>query len=383
MPLAGCGAAFATPGGCVQDFAAARDYFPVKSTVQEAERFSIEYHRSYKVVTVTLSSNDPQPLRYLLVLCGTPPPAERDVTTVITIPVRTTVTLSNAYLPMLEAIGAVDSIVAVNDHHHVNSTAVRARIDSGNVVQVGREINLDRERLAALKPDIVLTYGSREPPEALRPLARAGLNAVITAEYRETTPLAYAEWVKFLAAFFNAEAEAERHYDDIAARYRTLRSRTARVSHRPLVLVGGSYRGVWYAPAPQSYTAQIIADAGADYAFRALKGPTGGSEDMVPVDLETAIAYGRGAQFWIDTLDWRSLDEARAQDRRYALFDAYVARRLYNNDARRNAWGANDFWESGLANPDTVLADLIAVFHPELAPGHTLRWYRRLPETVP
>ena len=41
--------------------------------------------------------------------------------------------------------------------------------------------------------------------------------------------------------------------------------------------------------------------------------------------------------------------------------------------------GGGDYWESGVANPHLVLADLIKIFHPDLLPEHTLHYYRRLP----
>jgi iron complex transport system substrate-binding protein len=42
--------------------------------------------------------------------------------------------------------------------------------------------------------------------------------------------------------------------------------------------------------------------------------------------------------------------------------------------------GGNDYWETGVANPDRVLADLISIFHPELLPHHQRSWYWQLPE---
>ena len=38
----------------------------------------------------------------------------------------------------------------------------------------------------------------------------------------------------------------------------------------------------------------------------------------------------------------------------------------------------NDYWESGVANPQSVLADLIRIFHPVLTPDHKLFYYRKL-----
>jgi iron complex transport system substrate-binding protein len=51
---------------------------------------------------------------------------------------------------------------------------------------------------------------------------------------------------------------------------------------------------------------------------------------------------------------------------------------VYNNDARVNANGGNAYYEEGAAHPSLILADLIAIFHPELLPDHELAFFRRL-----
>ena len=51
---------------------------------------------------------------------------------------------------------------------------------------------------------------------------------------------------------------------------------------------------------------------------------------------------------------------------------------VYNNNARINSAGGNDYWESGTVRPDLVLADLIEVFHPDLLTDHRFVYYRQL-----
>ena len=50
-----------------------------------------------------------------------------------------------------------------------------------------------------------------------------------------------------------------------------------------------------------------------------------------------------------------------------------------DSNARLNAHKANDYWESGVVEPDVVLADMIKILHRELLPDHLLKYYRRLP----
>ncbi|GAJ02562.1 unnamed protein product, partial [marine sediment metagenome] len=72
------------------------------------------------------------------------------------------------------------------------------------------------------------------------------------------------------------------------------------------------------------------------------------------------------------------LDDALAADERFGEFNAFKKEQVFNNNARTNESGGNDFWESGTANPHKVLADLIKIFHPELLPEHEFVYYKKL-----
>ena len=95
--------------------------------------------------------------------------------------------------------------------------------------------------------------------------------------------------------------------------------------------------------------------------------------------IEAVVERAREAEYWINTGLARSLAELRGVDDRFRLFTSFRTGRVYNNDARVNPKGGNDFWETGAARPDLVLADLISIFHPELVPDHRRIWYRQLP----
>ena len=76
--------------------------------------------------------------------------------------------------------------------------------------------------------------------------------------------------------------------------------------------------------------------------------------------------------------NWLSMQQVVAEDNRYADFKAVKNRQVFNNNARVNEAGGNDYWEGGISNPDLVLSDLIKIFHPELLPDHKFVYYRQL-----
>jgi iron complex transport system substrate-binding protein len=96
------------------------------------------------------------------------------------------------------------------------------------------------------------------------------------------------------------------------------------------------------------------------------------------MDLEAVYEKALTADLWLNTGSWRSIADARAADPRFSEVPALRRGRIYNNNKRLNPWGGNDYWESGMLRPDAVLADVIAILHPDLLPDHELVYYQRL-----
>lgn len=361
---------------CPAEFMPGTDYFPAKVQIERATGFAVAYGPNYKRVTVRQPwPGAQQEFQYLLVQCGTPVPAEFADLPVIEVPVRSLAALSTTYLPHLEKLGVLDRLVAVDRGARVYQPQVRERLTAGEVAIVGSDRTLDAERLLALAPDLVMTYslGAAEAESKVR-LAAAGLPVVLVGDYAEATPLGRAEWLKFTALFFNQEAAATAEFSGIRDRYEALAARMGDRADRPTVFLGFNYNGTWYAPGGRSYVAQFLADAGADYLWADT--PTTGS---LPLDFESVYARAAKADLWLDgNPTWQTLQDAREADPRYAEFAAWQRGQLFGHTARLSPEGGNDYWESGAANPDVVLADLASIFHPDLRGDRALTYYRRL-----
>ena len=96
------------------------------------------------------------------------------------------------------------------------------------------------------------------------------------------------------------------------------------------------------------------------------------------MDVEAVYERALEADVWLNTGNWRHMDDALAADPRFAAINALRQNHVYNNNRRLNPSGGNDYWESGMLNPDVVLADLITIFHNHLLPDHELVYYRQL-----
>ncbi len=361
--------------GCVDTYVPGVDYFPEKVSLRYADGFTVEYFKNYKVVTVTRPwRNADTTFRYVLVQCGTPAPEGYEDALVIEIPVRRLVVLSTTHLPALVKLGLTDRLVGVGNFRYINTLEVRALIDAGLLTEVGSGAKVNVEKVVALNPELVMTFGVGNPERDAHPkLLEAGLKVAINAEYMEGTPLGRTEWLKFIALFFNAEENAERVFNGIARRYEAIRAQAMTVDERPSVFAGYMYKGTWYMPGGRSYVAQFLQDAGANYLWA-----DNASAGSIPLDFEVVFERAGDADVWINVGRVKTLDELVQQDERYTQFKAFQAGQVYNNNKRLNRFGGNDYWESGLANPDIILADLIYIFHPDLLQEHDLVYYRRL-----
>ena len=345
------------------------------TAVRHAEGFSLESHAGYQLLRVHPSGAAPRQV-YALVPRGTHPAGVPAGATVIETPVRSLVVYSTTHLGPLLALGLEDRVVGVPDTAWVHAPGVRARARRGDVRAVGEQV--DAETLVALRPDAIMISGSGTEGEVIERLAALGIPVVVNADWLEATPLGRAEWMVFVGALFGKAEEATAHFEAVARRYEALMARTQAVAERPAVLVGVPWRGTWYVPGGGSYMAHLLADAGAAYPW-ADDDATG----ALALDFEAVYAKAGSVDVWLNPGDFPSLAALAASHERLTLFEAWQRGAVYNNDRQRTPGGGFAYWERGTVEPDVVLADLIAIFHPRLLPGHDLVYFRQLPAEVP
>ncbi|MFN8530877.1 MAG: ABC transporter substrate-binding protein [Anaerolineae bacterium] len=361
--------------GCVETYDPAVDYFPDKVQIDYASTFQVEYHANYKVITVTTPwQGADQGFTYVLVQCGTPAPEGYEGAEVINVPIQSIVTMSTTYLPHLVSLGVLDTLVGVDETDFIYSPDVLARIAEDNVIEVGGSNLVNVEQVLNLDPDLVMTYGLGSPDYDAHPvLLQAGIPVALNADYVETNPLGRAEWLKFTAMFYNRESIANTVFDQVAQDYEALRETAAAVENRPTVMVNGLFQDTWYVSGGGSYLAQLIADAGGEYLWS-----DDNSVGALPLSLESVLDRAQNADVWLNPNFWFSLSDGLAEDERYAEFAPFQNGTVYNNNARVTDFGGNDYTEGGVLRPDLVLADLIAILHPDLMPDHALYYFRHL-----
>lgn len=363
--------------GCVKTYDAAVDYFPEKASVKDAVGFKVEYFKNYKVVTVLIPwAGATETFRYVLVQCGTPTPAGFEGAQVVEVPAKTAIAMSTTELPALEQIGVLDRLVALDSFLWTNNAKVREMIKAGKLIEIGTGPQVDVEKTINAKPDVIFASGSGVAEYDTHPkLLEAKLAVAIDGSYMEQSPLARAEWSKFIALFFNKEAVVEKTHAEIAAQYRALAEKARAATNKPVVLLGVPQKDDWYMAGGKSYMAQLLADAGAAYPWS-----DDASTGALPLKFEQVLDKAATADIWLVNAFGVFTDTQAivALDPRLGEFAAAKSGALWNNDLQVNVNGGNAYYESGAANPQLMLADLISIVHPELLPDQKPVFHRKL-----
>lgn len=250
---------------------------------------------------------------------------------------------------------------------------MRNRVDSGYVVELGIEDHLNIEHLIQLHPSVVMTYSAGNDLGSLKKVKELGIPVVINAEFLEQHPLGRAEWIKFMALFFEKELEADSIFNSIENEYINLQKQASRYKVKPTVLTGIPYGGVWFLPGGQNYGARFFEDAGCHYLWS--DDPTGG---FLKLSLESVFDKALNADYWIGVGSFETYQDLKSFDNRFANFQAFQNRKVFNYNNRIGATGGNEYLELGYLRPDLVLKDLIQITHPEEYPTPQLYFYKAI-----
>ena len=364
--------------GCIDDFNPSTDYFPDKTKLEFAEKFSVEYHNSYKVVTVRRPDDGGIEEKYVLLQCGAPRPTlTNDLSNaqIITVPITSLFSAASSHMPLLVDLGHVDVLTGIGQSSYVTTEPVRERIRKGDVTEYAPNNVINTELVITKAPSILMSSGGGYS-EAYSGLRKAGVAVVSNVEWQESSALARAEWLKFMAVFLNEERKARAEFDTIRDRYMALKERAGHVPEkdRPRVMTGTVYRGVFEISGGDSYVARLISDAGGVYVWADNK-DSGGSS----VDMESQITRASNADVWINGGNWKSLKTMLSEEPRYKQFKPYKTGNVWLYNRLTNEYGGYDYWSRGVTRPDLILGDLIKIFHPDLAKDHEFVWYKQVP----
>ncbi|VBB48301.1 Periplasmic binding protein [uncultured Paludibacter sp.] len=342
-----------------------------KVILTHAKGFSIKNFDNYKEITVfsPWKKGEVYAKYYLVHDNNTKTPSDG---VKIQVPIKNLGSSSVTHLSFLDLLDEINTVngfckpsLAYNAHFQEN-------VKAGKVTDLGEEFTLNVEKTLALKPDVLMISGYNQTDANVQRIQQAGVPVVYNVEWMETSVLGRAEWIKFIAAFFDKEQQADSIFTDVEKKYNDLKNKALQAKTKPKILSGSNFRGTWYMPSGKNFMGQLYKDAGTDYFYA--NDTTGGS---LPLNIETVLKNFSDAPIWLNC-NYKSISDLIDSDGKHALFQAVKKKQVYNFNKRMLPSTANDFWESSVARPHLLLADVIAILHPEILPNYQLYFAEKL-----
>lgn len=284
-------------------------------------------------------------------------------------PISSTICMTSLQLSNFIKLNETDAVVGITNTRHLFNKDIKKQIKSGHTVRIGIEGNFDNEKIIGINPDIILISPFKRGGYEL--LKEINIPLIPHLGYKERSPLAQAEWIKFTGLLLGKTEKANTIFDEMEKKYNGLKEKVVKTKNRPLVLSGEIRGSAWYAPGGKSFLAQLFNDAGA-YYFLHNNCESGG----INLDYETVYSRAANAQYWriVNNYDGVFTYEALSdEDGRYEDFRAFKEKGIIYCNMRKTP-----FYESMPMEPDLILADFIHIFHPEILPNHSPVYYTLL-----
>src|SRR5690554_5661906 len=160
----------------------------------------------------------------------------------------------------------------------------------------------------------------------------------------ETSPLARAEWIKLMAAFFDKREAGDSLFNAIEQEYLQIRDKVEAVDKKS-VLAGDIFQDTWYVPGGNSFNAELFRDAGLDYRYQ-----DNNESGSIGLDIESVLTQFGKSDIWFGC-EAGAYAELVNNDAKYLLLQPVQHRNVYNNHNRPSQSGRADYLETATALP--------------------------------
>jgi len=276
-------------------------------------------------------------------------------------PVNGLIALSSTQWAPLLKIGKQQIILGISEADFVYDSVMKELLAKGSVEDVMKNGQLDFEKTISLQPELILY--SPGPEGSLDQLKRTGIQLFMWPDYFEDSPLGRAEWLRVIGWLTGEEETTENWFNRIESEYFELKSLIKDTVQKVTIMSDKAFNEQWYVPGGKSYLATIFKDAGADYIWK-----ENSATGSVALDIETIISQASEADFWRIahfTDASYSYEDLKKENEIYAGFKSFQNRKIIFCNTYKTA-----YFETSQFQPQVVLADFIAIFHPHLLPDH-------------
>ena len=289
--------------------------------------------------------------------------------TKVRVPIKNTICMTALQLSNFTVLDAHDVVKGLTGTKNLFNKDILERVKDGRIVKIGMEGNFDTEMVLAANPDIIFISPFKRG--GYEPIKETGITLVPHLGYKELDPLGQAEWIKFVGMFIGKEREANEVFAGIEKRYNDIKLLASKSEKRPTVFSGEMHSGTWHAVGGKNYLAQIFRDAGAEYIIN--------DEETAGENLEFEKMYALAAKsdYWRILNSFPgdfSYDALKASEPRNELFQAFKEKKVIYCNMKKQA-----YYEISPVQPDVLLKDFVAIFHPELVePDYQATYYKLL-----
>ena len=347
------------------------------SQLKYAKGFTIENYTNLTVLKVNSPwPNTTKPLKYALI------PKEKmavmtinrdEFDAIIAVPIEKIVVTSTTHIPALEALNEETKLIGFPDTQYVSSKKTRRLIDEGHVAELGSNETLNVESVINLQPELVIGFGINGQNAAYKTIQNSNIPVVFNGDWTEENPLGKAEWIKFFALFFQKEKVAENIFSEIEENYISAKNLADKANKKPTVMAGAMYKDIWYLPGGNSWAAQFLKDANAQYLWEETD-----ESGSLSLGWEVVLNTAKNADYWIGSSQFTGYKEMQKANTHYTKFDAFSQKKIHTFANTKGATGGLLFYELAPQRPDLVLKDLIYILHPELRTDYEPVFYTPL-----
>lgn len=339
-------------------------------TVYYAKGFQVKKFDDYTTVSVRDPWDTTRMLQtYILVDRDKEIPTDLPQGTLVRVPLTGVVTYSTIHCSTLNELNQTGILKGVCEPEYIKIDAIQKRLKDGSIDNLGMASKPDAEKIIMLSPDAIFatpiqgwTYGSIE---------KTGIPILETTDYTESHPLGRAEWIRFYSLFTGTEKLADSLFHITEKNYNEIKDAIAKTTNRPSALQDLRYQGKWNMPGGKSFMANMLADAGASYPWA-----DSPSSTYMPLSFETVLDKAGESDVWIIKYNWpkdMTYETLKKEYKPYANFKAFKEKNVYGCNTAYSS-----YYEDLPIHPDYILKDLAYVFHPELFPDYTPRYYRKI-----
>lgn len=331
--------------------------------VRYAKGFCLIEKNDYTILRLLDPITGQSTQEIILVPKGINPPDEIVSEDIIQVPIETLVATSTTHIPALELIDQGQALIGFPNLDYISSEGTRARIEAGQISELGQNEALNIEVLLTLKPDLLMTFSIDKTQKGLEKVMNAGIPVLYNGDWTEEHPLGRAEWIKVFGVLFDKKTRADSIFNQIERDYLNLRQLAQTATTAPAVISGALYKDVWYAPRGDSWAAQFLKDANSTYLWQDIKGV-----GSLQWNIEEILQYTNIAEVWIGPGQFTSYRQMKESSATYTKFKPFVDQRIYTFSNTKGTTGGLLYYELASMHPDWVLSDLIHIFHPGLLP---------------